>query len=487
MLPKEDFEKCTLYTDASDIINNKTTDVFGAKKGVSVLPPIEVMLKELETIPEPSEGQLRFSLWTAHQTALQSWSDAKVYGTETSENIIVPEVVFLQEQNGKYICSLSPKDGFSPYIVSSVGSSAFRGRQNLKTIYLPDTIKEIGDRDHSNVASTYEINYNSDCFDGCSKLESINMPDRVSFIGTSPFSNCFNLKRIIIRDTGLKQMAVSTWRLNKTECQNIEVLVPSKYVSQIEKLKVFKHVIGYDHLQLKTTATSTPIVKEEPKLETQPSPSTTIAPKVVQSDFGDSSASEIVALKKEIATKDDQIVALKSENTRLKQQLASIEANYKELASKMAAATAAHPVATSTSTAKEAPKPQPKPEPRPAVRPAPATTDNPKANAVFKQDEYKSKGKLCHTIVKTYVEQHSDVTLAQLKQAFNVPKCEVVESLAVALTIKDSTGKVGGDYYIKENDQLKAKDGMVVVWSYWPERFYNPFMERVKTLGYTIE
>lgn len=258
MMPKEDFEKCTLYTNASDIINNKTTAVFGAKKSESELPSIEKMLTELESIPKPTQGELRFSLWTAHQTAWRSWSDAKVYGAETSENIIVPEVVFLQKQEEKFICSLSPKDGFSPYIVSSVGSSAFRGRQNLKTIYLPDTIKEIGDRDHSNVASTFEAKFNSDCFDGCSKLESINMPDRVSFIGTSPFSNCSNLKKIIIRDTGLKQMAVSTWRLNKTECQNIEVYAPSKYVPQIEKLKVFKVVNAYDSKQLKTASTSAP-------------------------------------------------------------------------------------------------------------------------------------------------------------------------------------------------------------------------------------
>lgn len=111
----------------------------------------------------------------------------------------------------------------------------------------------------------------------------------------------------------------------------------------------------------------------------------------------------------------------------------------------------------------------------------------PKANRVYKLAEYKSKGKLCHTIVKTYVEQHPDVTIAQLKQVFNVPKCEVVELLSVALTIKDSSGKVGGDYYVKEGDQLNTKDGIVVVWSYWPERFFNPFVERMKAFGLIIE
>lgn len=104
----------------------------------------------------------------------------------------------------------------------------------------------------------------------------------------------------------------------------------------------------------------------------------------------------------------------------------------------------------------------------------------------FNGMEIKGKGRLCHAIVKNYVEQHSDVTLSELKSVFNVPKCEVVESLEVAMTIKDSAGKIGGDYYIKENDQIKTKEGKVVVWSYWPERFYAPFIEKVQKLGIRI-
>ena len=104
----------------------------------------------------------------------------------------------------------------------------------------------------------------------------------------------------------------------------------------------------------------------------------------------------------------------------------------------------------------------------------------------FNGKEIKGKGRLCHAIVKNYVEQHSDVTLSELKSVFNVPKCEVVESLEVAMTIKESAGKIGGDYYIKENDQIKTKEGKVVVWSYWPERFYAPFIEKVQRLGIRI-
>ena len=104
----------------------------------------------------------------------------------------------------------------------------------------------------------------------------------------------------------------------------------------------------------------------------------------------------------------------------------------------------------------------------------------------FNGMKIKGKGRLCHAIVKSYVEQHPNITLAELKSVFNVPKCEVVESLEVAMTVKDSTGKAGGDYYIKENDQIKTKEGWVVVWSYWPERLYAPFLEKIKKLGINL-
>ena len=105
----------------------------------------------------------------------------------------------------------------------------------------------------------------------------------------------------------------------------------------------------------------------------------------------------------------------------------------------------------------------------------------------FNGKEIKGKGRLCHAIVKSYIEQHPDITLAELKSIFNVPKCDcIVESLEVAMTITDSSGKAGGDHYVKENDWIMTKEGAVVVWSYWPERYYAPFMEKVKKLGINL-
>lgn len=102
----------------------------------------------------------------------------------------------------------------------------------------------------------------------------------------------------------------------------------------------------------------------------------------------------------------------------------------------------------------------------------------------FDGKEIKGKGRLCLEIVKKYVDEHPEVTLAELKTVFNVPKCDaVVESLEKAMTMTDSSGKAGGCHYIKENDQIIIKEGKIVVWSYWPERYYAPFMDNVKKLG----
>lgn len=132
-------------------------------------------------------------------------------------------------------------------------------------------------------------------------------------------------------------------------------------------------------------------------------------------------------------------------------------------------------------------KPQPTPV-QPAATTQPSTSTVLSAKGVFKLEEYKSKGKLCHAIVKTYVEQHPDVTLAQLKQVFNVPKCDtIVESLEKAMTMTDSSGKAGGCHYIKEAEQIKINEGIVVVWSYWPERYYPDFIANAKKAGFTIE
>lgn len=178
---------------------------------------------------------------------------------------------------------------------------------------------------------------------------------------------------------------------------------------------------------------------------------------------------EIAELKRQLAQQQEDIVNLKKQLVKKDEEIAELK---RQLEAKKAS---------------EPSKPQPAPV-QPAATTQPSTSAVPSAKGVFKLEEYKSKGKLCHAIVRTYVEQHPDVTLAQLKQVFNVPKSDhIVESLDVAMTIKDSAGKAGGDFYIKEADQIKIKECMVVVWSYWPERYYPDFITNARKAGFIIE
>lgn len=109
-----------------------------------------------------------------------------------------------------------------------------------------------------------------------------------------------------------------------------------------------------------------------------------------------------------------------------------------------------------------------------------------KAKYQFNGQTYTIKGRLCHDIVKYYAEQNPNATLATLQKAFNTTTHMIVATPEMALTIVNSDGKAGGDYYMKEADQISIKKGKVVVWSYWPESYFKPFMKQVKALGLDV-
>ena len=109
-----------------------------------------------------------------------------------------------------------------------------------------------------------------------------------------------------------------------------------------------------------------------------------------------------------------------------------------------------------------------------------------KVKYLFNGQTYTIKGRLCHDIVKYYVEQNPNATLAALQKAFNTATHMIVATPEMALTVFTSDGKAGGDYYMKDEDQIAIKNGKIVVWSYWPESYFKPFMEQVKALGYEV-
>lgn len=109
-----------------------------------------------------------------------------------------------------------------------------------------------------------------------------------------------------------------------------------------------------------------------------------------------------------------------------------------------------------------------------------------KAKHQFNGQPYAVKGGLCHVVVKYYVEQNPNVTLEELKKIFNNEKNMIVVGFEEAMDSVDSKGKMGGDYYVKEADLISIKEGNAVVWNYWPERYFFPFLEQVKALGYSV-
>ena len=149
---------------------------------------------------------------------------------------------------------------------------------------------------------------------------------------------------------------------------------------------------------------------------------------------------------------------------------------------------------------KDAPKAEPKAEPvkeTPKAQPAPAPKAQPtqkieitesvvngKTAFIFNGETYTVKGKLCHAIAKYYIEQNPDITISQLRETFNIKNVNAVESVEEAIKTTDSSGTPGGSYYMKDADQIATKEGNVVVWNYWPERYYTPFMEIVEKLNF---
>ena len=108
----------------------------------------------------------------------------------------------------------------------------------------------------------------------------------------------------------------------------------------------------------------------------------------------------------------------------------------------------------------------------------------PRQVSSFMGKEYKGKGRLCQAIIKYHVEQHPEMTAEQLKEMFFVKGEHLINTLTEALKRTDCNGKPAGDYYHKEEDLINVNGVEMVVWNYWPERYYLPFLDIVKKFGY---
>lgn len=110
----------------------------------------------------------------------------------------------------------------------------------------------------------------------------------------------------------------------------------------------------------------------------------------------------------------------------------------------------------------------------------------------FNGKKYRGRVSLCRAIVKDYIEnieKHRDVTIEELRKTFDTnaiyKKKHVyfVDSIENAKKVLNSKQVAGGNY-----DMITTEKGMeVMVWGYWPDRFYKDFEKKLKDLGYVFE
>lgn len=84
-------------------------------------------------------------------------------------------------------------------------SGAFEGNQNLKDVFLPDTLKKIGQYSFRNAVNLRHITIpefltaiDNNAFDGCLNLAEIDIPYRVSTIGNNAFRGCETLQNVVL-------------------------------------------------------------------------------------------------------------------------------------------------------------------------------------------------------------------------------------------------------------------------------------------------
>ena len=92
--------------------------------------------------------------------------------------------------------------------VTTIGSYAFSGCDNLKSITIPDSVTSIGSRAFSQCTGLTSVtipdsltSIESGAFSQCTGLTSVTIPDSVTSIGSSAFSQCTGLTSVTIPDS----------------------------------------------------------------------------------------------------------------------------------------------------------------------------------------------------------------------------------------------------------------------------------------------
>lgn len=144
------------------------------------------------------------------------------------------------------------------YIVSEIGSEAFKDCYRATSIHIPGTVKTIGNyafyqnnTDLTSVVISEGVrsigNY---AFAKCEQLTSISIPNSVTSFGESAFANCSKLKSINIPN-GVTEIGMSTF----SGCTNLTSITIPNSVTRIG-YGAFYHCVGITSITIPSSVTS---------------------------------------------------------------------------------------------------------------------------------------------------------------------------------------------------------------------------------------
>lgn len=430
---------------------------------------------------------------------LGDYHDSINGGVEFStESIVLPDTI--NTISAYALCSglKKLKEINIPSGVKAIPRVAFFSCESLSKLELPEGLTEIGDA----------------AFGKCFALEKINLPSSVKSIGQRAFVYCKSLKDIDIPE-GVTKIEKETF----LECEQLKtVTIPSsvetideKALTSAETINILNEeggVIIHPNAfssNAKVNYLGKKAAKSAPKKAEEKKPDT----KKAEAPKAEPAPKKVVAIDLEkliSAALADGVVSDKERSVLIKKVKEAggdvdefemlLDARIYEAQQKAKPAEEA-PVKKSTTTHAEAAEVAESNADE--TEEAEAAEKKEKVVYVFKGVDYKKKTDLVQAVVHDYIDTHDVTTIEELKQVFDVrvkKGIPMVLSLDDALKTTNSAGEAGGSFAISEDMQidmkkkgfLGIKTGVkVVVWRYWPERFFDSFLELAQRIGCKIE
>lgn len=134
---------------------------------------------------------------------------SKYVGKDEDGEVIIPKKI----HHGKAAKMLGKfGEGLDVYPVIMIGDQAFYNRNDVTSVYIPSSVKEIG------IMAFY----------GCTNLTKIEIPEEVNEIRLATFANCEKLKSIILPNY-IYEIGVDAFK----NCSSLSSLTFPKYLSTI--------------------------------------------------------------------------------------------------------------------------------------------------------------------------------------------------------------------------------------------------------------